>query len=73
MTQQNDFPKGLAQPALRALAGAGCERLEQVAAFSEAELKQMHGIGPKAIGQLRSALAENGLSFAGEENARNKE
>lgn len=65
MTNPSDFPKGLAQPALRALHGAGLTRLEQLTAISEAELLRLHGMGPKAMGALRQALAERGLSFAG--------
>lgn len=60
--QDGDLPK-LAQPALRALAGAGVHRLEQLTVFSETEIKQLHGMGPKALGQLRQALADRGLSF----------
>ncbi|MGH3375908.1 MAG: hypothetical protein ACRDP6_14315 [Actinoallomurus sp.] len=61
-----DFPSGLSKPALRALANAGYTGLDQLSAVSEAELKRMHGMGPKAIGQLRSAMAEHGLAFAGD-------
>jgi len=57
-----DLPK-LASPAQRALAGAGITRLEQVAEMSEAELAQLHGIGPNALKTLRQALADQGLSF----------
>jgi hypothetical protein len=64
--QESDLPK-IGQPAVRALAGAGVRRLEQLTSFSEAELKQLHGMGPKALGILREALADRGLSFAGEE------
>jgi hypothetical protein len=35
-------------------------------ALSEAELKQLHGIGPKALDQLRRALEAKSLSFAAE-------
>ncbi len=63
---KSNLPEGLASPAQRALAGAGYHHLEQLAQVTEAELKQLHGMGPKAIGQLRSALAARGLSFAGE-------
>jgi hypothetical protein len=62
--QQDDFLAKLAQPARRALSGAGYTRLEQLTKISEAELKQLHGMGPKAMGHLRDALAANGLSFA---------
>jgi predicted flap endonuclease-1-like 5' DNA nuclease len=60
---QSDLPK-LAAPARRALQSVGCTSLDQVAKLSEAEIKQLHGIGPNAIEQLRSALAAKGLSFA---------
>ncbi len=65
-SQGSDLPLGLGAPAQRALAGAGIVRLAQVAKFSEAELKQLHGIGPNALGQLRQALAAKGLAFKAE-------
>jgi hypothetical protein len=61
---ESDLPAGLAQPAQRALANAGITRLAQLAEFSEAEIKQLHGIGPNALDKLRRALEANGLSFA---------
>jgi predicted flap endonuclease-1-like 5' DNA nuclease len=61
---RHDFPAGLAQPALRALNGAGFTRLDQLSRVSEAELKQLHGLGPKGIRLLRSALQARGKSFA---------
>lgn len=67
-SQTSDFPDNLAQPARRALAGAGYERLEQLAAVTEAQLKALHGIGPKSLRQLRSALNTRGLSFASEKD-----
>lgn len=63
----NDFPPGVAQPAQRALASIGITRLDEVATISETKLKNLHGVGPKAIRILREALAERGLSFAAEE------
>lgn len=60
--QEDDLPK-LSAPARRALATLGIYRLEQVTAFSEAEIKKLHGMGPNGIEQLRRALAERGLSF----------
>ena len=66
--QQSDaesgFPAGLAAPARRALAGAGYTRLDQLAGQREADLRQLHGMGPKALEQLRRALAERGLAFS---------
>ncbi|HEU5200542.1 MAG TPA: DNA-binding protein [Ktedonobacterales bacterium] len=62
--RESNLPAGLSQPALRALTGAGYWRLEQLANLSEAEIKQLHGIGPKALDQLRHALGTLGLSFS---------
>jgi DNA-directed RNA polymerase alpha subunit len=60
----SDLPAELAAPAQRALAGAGIRRLEQLSEMSEAEVKQLHGIGKNAISQLQQALKDSGLSFA---------
>lgn len=57
------LPKGLGKPAERALAAAGYRRLEQFTQVSERDLLILHGVGPKAIGILRQALAEQGLAF----------
>ena len=59
---ENNLPK-LAQPAVRALAGAGITQLEQLTGYSESEIRQLHGIGPNALKALRAALAAQGLSF----------
>ena len=74
MTQQeSDLPIELAAPARRALVGAGYLRLEQLANRSEAEIKQLHGIGPNALKQLRSALSAKGLSFADGKSRKERE
>jgi pimeloyl-ACP methyl ester carboxylesterase len=57
------LPTGLSKPAQRALDTAGYTSLERLAEVSEADLARLHGIGPKAIEQLRQALAAAGLSF----------
>ncbi len=59
------LPK-LAAPAQRALAAAGVTRLAQLSAFTEAEVKAWHGIGPNALKALRQAMRAKGLSFASE-------
>lgn len=64
MTSQTSWPKGVAQPAQRALAAAGFQELNQLTQISEAELLKLHGMGPKAIRHLREALTEQGLDFA---------
>lgn len=74
MTKDNaqpgsDLPARLASPARRALVGAGYVRLEQLARLSEKEVLKLHGMGPKALEQLRQALAAKGLSFADGEEA----
>jgi len=73
MTQQeSDLPIELAKPAQRALYEAGYLRLEQLTRVSETELKQLHGIGPNAIKQLRRALGAKGLSFADEKTRKER-
>jgi hypothetical protein len=67
--REDDFPRELSAPARRALAAAGYERLRQLSAVREADLRQLHGNGPKALGQLRRALGATGLSFADEQHA----
>lgn len=62
-TIQAAFPSGLAKPALRALAGAGCTRLEDLQHISESELAALHGMGPKALSLLRTAMRARGLKF----------
>ena len=57
------LPEKLGAPAERALANAGIKSLKHLTKFSEAEIKQLHGVGPNALGKLRQALAEDGLSF----------
>lgn len=59
-----DLPR-IGKPATRALLEAGVVTLAQVSTFSEAQLLAMHGVGPKAVGILREALAARSLSFAG--------
>jgi hypothetical protein len=65
---ESDLPMELAQPARRALVGAGYRRLEQFTDLSEAQVKHLHGVGPKALEQLRRALGRLGLSFADEQS-----
>lgn len=63
LTPPNNLPK-LSAPAHRALAGVGITRLVQLAKFTEAEIKQLHGIGPNALKQLHAAMQAQGLQFA---------
>lgn len=54
----------LSKPAQRALSNAGYMRLEQLATVREADLLELHGMGPKAMETLRTAMAAAGLAFA---------
>ncbi len=47
---------GLAAPARRALVGAGLLTLDDVREATDAELRQLHGMGPRAIEAIRVAL-----------------
>ncbi|MDS9471945.1 DNA-binding protein [Sporosarcina pasteurii] len=60
--EQTDLPK-LAKPALRALAGAGISKLDELAKYREEEVMDLHGMGPKAMAVLQQAMEENGVSF----------
>ena len=60
---ESDLPPHMGAPALRALASVGVTRLEQLTTFTEKDIKKLHGMGPKALGILRQALAAHGLSF----------
>ena len=61
MTDSN-FPK-IGAPATRALEAAGYTNLKQLTKVTEAELAQLHGMGPKALRILHEALKAQGLSF----------
>ena len=64
-SNKSDLPK-ISAPAQRALTAAGITTLAQLTKISEAELSQLHGMGPNALGRLREALKEQGLSFRAE-------
>lgn len=59
-----DDMAGLSAPARRALTNAGYTRLAQLDGVSGKEIRQLHGMGPKALEALRRQLSEQGLSFA---------
>jgi hypothetical protein len=60
---KDNFPRGVAKPALRALFAAGLTTLDQLTRIREDELAALHGMGPKAIELLRAALMAKGLGF----------
>ena len=59
----NDLPANIGAPATRAVASAGIASLKQLAKHSEADILALHGVGAKAVGILRVALHDKGLSF----------
>ena len=50
-------------PALRALANAGIRSLDQLAKWSERDLLELHGMGPKGVRLLKEALEAGGRRF----------
>lgn len=57
------LPGNIGAPATRALTAAGYTELRQLADVPAAELKKLHGVGPKAIRLLQEALVQHGLSL----------
>jgi hypothetical protein len=57
------FPPGIGGPALRALANAGIRSMSDLTRRTKKELAALHGMGPKALGLLESALAASGQRF----------
>lgn len=51
-----DLPRAIGRPATQALVSVGITDLDQVAELTEAELRNMHGVGPKAVRVLSDAL-----------------
>jgi hypothetical protein len=60
------FPPGVAGPARRALASAGIVELADLTRFTEAQLRALHGVGPKALEALEVALREHGKALKSE-------
>lgn len=60
---ESGFLSLLANPARRALEHEGITTLELLAGFTEREILQLHGMGPKSMPVLRQALESQGLSF----------
>jgi hypothetical protein len=57
------LPGNIGAPATRALIAAGYTELRQLANVPAAELKKLHGVGPKALRLLQEALEEQGMSL----------
>ena len=61
------LPEKLSAPVKRALAMAEITSLETLASYSEKEILALHGIGPRALPMLRTALQTVGLAFRRDE------
>lgn len=57
------LPKGVSQPATRALATIGVTKVDQLTKHREADVAVLHGMGPKALGILKAELEATGKSF----------
>lgn len=66
------FPEKLSAPVKRALAVAEITSLETLARYSEAEILDLHGIGPKDLPLLRTALQKADLFFRRDTHKRSK-
>ncbi|MFF5201369.1 DNA-binding protein [Micromonospora parva] len=63
MTSSLDTLPKIGAPATRALHGAGYTALRQLAGVPRADLARLHGMGPKALDILQSALEEHKLGL----------
>ena len=67
MSDSNKVPlPNIGAPARRALEGAAVYSLNDLVDHTEREIAGLHGMGPKGIRILKTALAEHGLEFAPE-------
>ena len=68
--ESTDLPRALGGPATRALALRGWTSYERLSQVTSRELLALHGVGPKAVRILEAELAERGMRFADERDAR---
>lgn len=57
------LPEGLGAPAVRALSGARITSLKDLKKWREADVADLHGVGPKALKGLSAALKSAGISY----------
>ncbi|WP_206487342.1 DNA-binding protein [Rhodococcus sp. KRD162] len=62
-TEDADPPKGTSNPAARGLRGAGYTCLDDLVGVPAAELKKLHGVGPKALTVIQAELERTGRSL----------
>ena len=54
---------GLSAPVMRVLENKNIRTAKQLSEFSEAEILQLHGIGPSSLPKLKAALVKENLDF----------
>jgi hypothetical protein len=57
------LPGNIGAPATRALTAAGYTELSRLAGVPAAELRKLHGVGPKALRLLQEELQRHGMSL----------
>lgn len=65
---ESGFLSKLSSPARRALEHEGITTLAKLSIYSEKEILKLHGIGPASMPILKTALAEEGLTFKSRKN-----
>ncbi len=63
LLKDSDLPETLSAPAIRALDREGIRSLAQLAGQTEARVAGLHGMGPKGVAILRTAMKKSGFSF----------
>jgi len=63
VTEESGLPRAIGRPAANALRNAGYTELGQLAGVPVAELRELHGVGPKALRVLQAELEQRGQSF----------
>lgn len=61
--EEHEFPKSIGKAAQRALLAEGYHQLQDLTSITKQQALELHGLGPKALGILEQALAEQGLHF----------
>jgi len=61
---ESGLPGNIGAPATRALTAAGYTELRQLANVPAADMRKLHGVGPKALRLLQEALEQQGMSLS---------
>ncbi|MPY65161.1 DNA-binding protein [Deinococcus sp. SDU3-2] len=64
-----ELPK-LGAPARRALSDLGITRLEDLTAYTPAQIRTLHGVGPRVMQRLQASLTANGLNLKSHDRER---